>query len=636
MKLYFAWINENEIFDPIHHAQHHEEIFSFILTEKEGEFPLAVIEIKNPSTYFKTLYLKQWCFISIQLQDRIQLLFRGKLCPIPHSLKRETIKLNLIAQPLNWQERLQDLHHHLKSTVSWDPLFVPLEDQDNPQESLEARSELFYWCRTTGRLSLSDIFWGSQRVDLGENHFYDSLNFKMGEPPLDSIHMTVSAQWLQKYLGQTNITPFITSCFQEGIVNTLTGKDLEAKWWSAHEKIGQSGYWVSHSFIQEVKPVRTSGLNLYPVQSSRVWISPNDPAYGSHKPREPQQKSLKRSWYKIGLCVGWHYQQKRSEKIEFVLSQKFQILTLGQNRRHLKLHLEDITQGLHAQDWQPQWNYGAGFQVLYKNNIYTKLRRHKTKDKFEQNSDYWQKEPQYITSGIKGSQGHFFPTDRGRKAIEHAIEIARAHLAISARSIEICLSGPFASFASLTCDHSVQIHDHRLPGKSIWGKVKALKLCLDGQTGKQWGELILGVSIGMSQNEATNAIHDTSESLKDFYSLDYAEPSYSVDRLEGTTSSALTYTLKSTSSDHDKWIYPDTLTGRDIIEKVAVKNRAEAQNIYLLQHQYPAHHSIEETLRKIPTQIHIQLADLKTWKAQIRNYSVEIKDSWSAPQQIKL
>ncbi|MGI4851218.1 MAG: hypothetical protein ACRYGR_04690 [Janthinobacterium lividum] len=633
MKLYFAWINEEEIYDPVYHAQQHIEIFSFTLTEKEGEFPLVTIEIKNPASRFQEFIFKKWCFISVQIQNKIQLLFKGRLCPVPHSLKRETIKLNFVAQSLKWQEKLQELHQHLKTTSSWDPLFVRPEEQDNPQESLETRSELFYWCRRTGDLSLSNIFWGSQRVDLKDNHFYNSLNFKMGEPPLDSVRITLSAQWRQKYLGQTDITPFITSCFQEGIVNTLTGKDLQAKWWTPHEKIGHSGYWISQSFIKEIKPLPTGRLNLYPTQSSRIWISPDDPAYGSCRPNHPQQKYLKRSWYKIGLCVGWYYQQKRFEKVNFVLEQKLQIPTLGQNCRHLNLNLENIVQDVEVPDWQPQWNYGISFQVLYKNKLYRNLRPHRSKERFEQTLSYWQQEQRLPTFSIKGSQGHFFPTDRGHKAIEHAIEMARAHLAISARCIEISLAGNFEYFVSLTCDHSVQVRDHRLPGGSVWGKIKALKLCIDGHTGKQWGELILGVSMGVSDHQFPKS---TGKELESFYSLDYVEPCYSQNHLQKTTSSGLVYSLQSYQTDLDKWIYPDAMTGRDIVERVIIKNRPKVQNDYLLRHQYPAHHSVEASLKKIPTQIHIQLADLKTGKTQIKNFSVDISGTWSAPQQINL
>ena len=115
MKLYFAWINEDDIYNPNHHAQHHEEIFSFILVEKESEFPLVTIEIKNPSTRFQELYSNQWCFISIGIQNELHLLFKGRLCPVPHSLMKETMKLNFVAQPSNWQDKLQEFHHHLKS-----------------------------------------------------------------------------------------------------------------------------------------------------------------------------------------------------------------------------------------------------------------------------------------------------------------------------------------------------------------------------------------------------------------------------------------------------------------------------------------------------------------------------------------
>ena len=68
MKLYFAWANENEDFNPDIHALTDGEIFSLSLTEREGDFPLASIEISNPYiaimwvNYFNTegRYFSRW------------------------------------------------------------------------------------------------------------------------------------------------------------------------------------------------------------------------------------------------------------------------------------------------------------------------------------------------------------------------------------------------------------------------------------------------------------------------------------------------------------------------------------------------------------------------------------------------
>ncbi len=630
MKLYFAWVQEDDIFDASQHAHQKVNIFSFCLTEREGAFPLVTLEIENSSQVLNNTSSKQWCFISLKAQGEIKLLFKGKQDPVPHSLNRETVRLNFIAQPSDWMQKLQILHEGLKHTDSWDPLFVGEEDQDNPQESLEARSELFYWSRTGGRVSLSNIFWGSHQVNLKDNHFYDSLNFRLGAPPLQEVRISLSVQWVQKYLGQTNLTPFITSCFQEGIVNTLTGKDLEAKWWKNSEKIGQSGYWILESSIQEIKPAYTGVLHLYAAHSLPFWISPQDSAYGEQKPDQPQQKFLKRSWYKVHLKVGWIYRQKRQEKIEFVLRQDLQKpFNQGGNQRHLKLHLENIVQDHEIPLWHPSWNYSPGFQVLFQNRFYKNLQRHRSGENFQEDQHYWQ-EVYQSSCQRQRFQGRFFTSERGRKAVEHALERARAHLAASARAIEITIAGPLEHFMNLTCDHTIRIQDHRLPGESVWGKVKSLKLCIEGKSGKQWGEAILGVSIGTGAKS-----NDEECEPQNDYVLDYVEHDYGNEDLKGKTISGIQYTFSSFASDQDKWLYPESLTSRDIVEEVVVKNSASTQNAYLHQHQYPLSHYIEGNLKKVPTDIHIRLADLRPKETGIKTFTVNCS-SWAAPHQIKL
>ena len=84
MKLYFAWANENEDFNPDIHALTDGEIFSLSLTEREGDFPLASIEISNPYIAPVQPFQKKWCYISCDRGEGIEVLFKGKICSVPH------------------------------------------------------------------------------------------------------------------------------------------------------------------------------------------------------------------------------------------------------------------------------------------------------------------------------------------------------------------------------------------------------------------------------------------------------------------------------------------------------------------------------------------------------------------------
>ena len=103
MKLYFAWIEENEVFKATSHALNDLHIFSLSLQEREGEFPLVIIEVQNPYAGLLNIFPKQWCFISYDKGEGVTLLFKGKLCFVPHSLEGEVLKLNFTASPSDWK-----------------------------------------------------------------------------------------------------------------------------------------------------------------------------------------------------------------------------------------------------------------------------------------------------------------------------------------------------------------------------------------------------------------------------------------------------------------------------------------------------------------------------------------------------
>ena len=635
MKLYFSWIHEEDVFDPSRHSLNDGMIFSFELIEKEGSFCFVRLEMKNPYSDFLPPNPKQWCYISYDHGDGIGLLFKGKLNAIPCQISREIIAYTFMARPSSWASDLEKITYTLRQADSWDPLFVHEEHLKDPTEVLEARSELFFWCRKTGVLKTSDLFWGAHRVDLGEPHFYKTLNMRVGDPPLSAVKITLSAEWIQRYQGKADLTPFIRSCFPQGIVNTLTGEDLKKKWWRPFEKIGHSGYWVDESTLEEITPNYTGDLNLYPATSDPIWLSPDDPAYGQDKPDQPQQETLKRSWFKSKLVVGWQYHQKRQEKVHFTLKHATQLDPFSDERgRCLHLKLQNIASHDEKPFWRPFWTYSKGFQVRYGNEFYECVQKHLSHKSFQEDHLYWSPLPHKKPKAFfKPHQGCFFETERGKKAIEHALEIARAHLASSARAIDISFSGPFEVLAPLTCDHSVKIRDTRLPGQEVWGKVKSLRLCVEGTSGKKWGEVVLAVSIGSSSSSDPLSSYILQDSAPYAYE-EYGEADYHSSVIQGVSPSGIPYIFPQPSIrfGHD----PKSLTARDLVQSIAVKNPPDRQNKHLMDHQYPVSHHIEVALKEVPTQIEIRLFDLKKLGEPTRDIFVDTPQAWSAPQQIHL
>ena len=513
------------------------------------------------------------------------------------------------------------------------------EAQNDPTESLEASSDLFYWCRKTGEVKLSNIFWGNQKLELGEKHYYDSLQLRLGEPPLSAVDVSLTIEWLHRYRGETDISSLIKARFREGLINTLSGQDLEAKWWRNNEKVGRSGYWISKSSLREIKPHYTGNLNLYPQVSEPIWISPHDPAFGSQKPSEPKQMRIKRSWYKAIVTLGWIFRQKRREKMHFTLQHLTQLPpSFDQKTRKLNIHLRDIYLTDEVFPWHAHWNYSKGFRVSQGNKIYVCLQRHQSGESFERDRFHWQLmgerthlDKSLDSSGLKGS---FFPTNEGLRALEHALEIGRAYLASSARAVEIKIVAPLEEVINVTCDHSVKIQDYRLPGGGAWGKIKSLRFIVKGQTGRQYGELTLAVSIGCGDREATLPLQAANPSA---YAQEYADDGYVTNQMSGISISQIPYVFANSSRDTtENWLHPEMWTAQDIVEEVAVTNTAAQQNEHLLRNQHPFSQSIEETLKQVPTNLYLRLRDLKPRPTVTEYIQVQTPVPWSAPQQINL
>ncbi|AIL13299.1 hypothetical protein IM40_06995 [Candidatus Paracaedimonas acanthamoebae] len=632
MKFYFAWCHENEQFDPTVHARRDEHLFSLEISGQEAKYPTAYVQIMNPKCGLINHDRQQWAFISGDRGEGVELMFRGRILAIPEKIEGETLKILLIAEPTESKRILMDLHHTLKTAPFWDPLFIQEEEQDNPFESMEARAALYYWSRTTSKVTLSDYFWGQEKLVLKGNFFRDSLKISRTATPLAAVDVTLTADWNQRYEGRTDISRLLHAKFPEGLINTLTGQSLEKRWWRCGEKIGRSGYWIAHSELREVQPKYTGALDLYPARSKPFWMSPYDPL---NETKKPQMKRLKRSWYRAKLVLGWLYRQRRRENLHFKLEQKTQIVAYEAPRtRKLHLYLQNLMLAEDLHPWKPDWVYSRGYRVEEKEMVYQCIRSHHSRFSFAEDQADWRLLGRKPNIPLEKRRGSFFLTDRGRQAFEHALEVARAHLAATARAMTLRIEAPLEVLWDISCDHTIEVEDSRLPGGKAQGKVISYCLKVEGQTGRRWAEVSIGVAVG-DQDQQSLPYQKSS--------LCYVEEDY----IKVGTYQFESNTWRESPSGfiYEDWgdqipqrghLYPDTLHAKDIIEDIVVRNGAEEQNQVLQDTQYPRRHHIKSVLKEVATDIRIILADLQSLGMLTHDVHVKIPMAWSAPQQIDL
>lgn len=556
MTTYFAWVSEEETFDSKDHARCDLEVLKLEITQRESEVALArviVPEAKCPKD-------KQRIFISYQKDKSADLLFAGRLVDLPFKIQNDLIQLEFSAEPDDAGQQLEKVVQDLKKESTWDELFSDPTGKTDEVDVLDAKPCFYCWDRVTGRLSLSDLFQGRKTIDLTQNFFTDSLKIGLADTPLSHVSVDLVAEWTQVAEGEINIFPKIAAQFAGGMVNTLTWKDFVDSWPKEGAKLGKSGYGVSESMLKLVEPPKTGVLSLYPT------VSPELVGYNVVSQKQIPLR-FRRFWAKGRLILSWFYRQKRREIVTFTLKQN-QISSsyLRLKRRYLTLKLQAIDQG-----------------------------------------EFFAIEDR--------SRASFFLTDRGRKAVEHVLEMARIHLVASARCLEAEVEFPFELGIGISLDHSVVLEDNRIPGGKLTAKVIEYRLTLDG------GSVVAWVRLAACPGEPMKRPTSSLPKLEAYVEEDYGEVN---GRQTYETLSKIAYLDYSSQVPKQGIVSPKSLGVHDFVRKIWVANQVDSQVHHLVKNQYPVRQDLPEVLKEVPTLVSLDLLVLKTSEVAEHRIQVEV------------
>jgi hypothetical protein len=88
----------------------------------------------------------------------------------------------------------------------------------------------------------------------------------------------------------------------------------------------------------------------------------------------------------------------------------------------------------------------------------------------------------------------FFPTARGKIAIEYLLCKARARLRYRSRAVNVSWTAPFELVEQLSGRMNATLYDPRFPGGAVTGKVSSYSLSMED--GKERGEVTIGCAVG--------------------------------------------------------------------------------------------------------------------------------------------
>lgn len=118
------------------------------------------------------------------------------------------------------------------------------------------------------------------------------------------------------------------------------------------------------------------------------------------------------------------------------------------------------------------------------------------------------------------SRSSFFPTDRGLQSIEHLLCRARARLRRRARCTQTSWECSVADTLQLSCRMNAQIHDPRLPGGVVVGKVIAYHVEINLDRAEEIGSVTIASAVGYGGSIVETP--GTAEYIDD----DYIDPDY--------------------------------------------------------------------------------------------------------------
>jgi hypothetical protein len=114
----------------------------------------------------------------------------------------------------------------------------------------------------------------------------------------------------------------------------------------------------------------------------------------------------------------------------------------------------------------------------------------------------------------------FFPTDRGQLALQYPMLVARASLVQSARAAKINFDCTFEAALGLSCRMNALLHDSRLPGGQVIGKITEYHLKADGDKGQLIGSVQIEATVG---NDSALTVEEGSPS---YIAEGYVVPGY--------------------------------------------------------------------------------------------------------------
>lgn len=465
---WFAWVNAGEAFSAGTHSRRDENIISWRLEQTEGEFASLTIDVKNPKIGLLAPGRKVWAWFSFEGAP----LILCRLVGIPNSINKEVVSLVFQARPIDFQDQKVALAETLKVAPYYDLLYIAEDKENDVDAVLEARTQLWHIDPITHVVSVSDLLTGEDGTEVFEEFEvpYESVDITIGQPPIRAVKVTADAPWSQSSKGRL-------AAFKDLYVNTKAGEGLINGWpkpgasigggWSAVDQVTFLSANVE-TVARSVQSNLTDDDLIFGYGGGSVTLPDTviDPVFLTAYSASSSSSGVTSSSTAMGvinwdvycsLALGYDTgDRKRKDTLTFTLTTDFQALvTLPDDSEVLELTVS---------------SRDVGLPVNLPDSTGTE-----------------------IPIGL-ATRRSFFPQERGQQSIKYLLMLARAHIVMRSRAVQVKFNCTFERALELSLRKNAILFDPRLPGGEALGKIIAYAISMQG--GQLIGEVTMGCAIG--------------------------------------------------------------------------------------------------------------------------------------------
>ncbi len=476
-KVYFAWVEPGEQFDAITHAREDEDVFAVRISEEEGAFAVASVEIKNPRRGLLSPVSRQRAFISAEVDGQVVLLFSGRVVGVPASITGEVLEVEFIGRPDDHAAVQAAFVQQLQQSPRYHPALVAEADRADLTATLEGFAALPHWDRATGELALAPISnEGTQQVvDL--TPLEDRFEVTFGSAPLDRVAVELDVAWEQTSpvlsvpleADPQGVAVGMLADMFGGNPKSFTGDDFATRWPAPGDTL--DGGWTVKSGYLEVAEVEKITLEV-----DVTVAAPRDPAY-----TEPTWSlDVFRTRFDGNLVLSAFYRQPRRERVRVEVQADLQPVVVFPEPELVALQAD-------GKDVVPD-----GLLQLQ-----TTFRAPSTSnDGFANNTFFMTVDKGGLAEPALASQPFFEPV------LDAAVARAEARLRKSARCVTAFFQVPLGDAIGLNSASVVRISDDRIPGDAMTGKIVALELVVSGD-GQAYADVEIGASVGRAESASS-------------------------------------------------------------------------------------------------------------------------------------